>query len=325
MWRYARELADSCREYTGALMDHLDAESVARDVEALRIALGDNEISLYGRSYGTMPEQSYLELFPERVRGMILDSVDDHSLAGDEFLASEARAAEDNFAEFAAWCGRDAGCALHGKDIPAVYRSLYERAERGELRSGDKALGPLELSAATTQRLYKPEWSTLAGELKILAEQPAAAPGPAVRPQRSGTPVEMPEIIFCSDWEFEIGDQAEWVRLWGEQNRNAPTIGTHFAWGAGSICSGWPVRAANPQHLPRVAGAPPVLILNSRHDPATPHEWAVGVAANTPGTTLVTYEGWGHGIYNRNGCTTAIADRYLIDRTVPVANTFCPV
>ncbi|WP_280318681.1 alpha/beta fold hydrolase [Nocardia wallacei] len=96
---YTRELVDSCREYTGPLFDHLDSASVARDVDALRNALGEETVSLYGRSYGTMSGQAYLELFPRRVRAMVLDSIDDHSLAGTEFLATEAHGGRDAFAE----------------------------------------------------------------------------------------------------------------------------------------------------------------------------------------------------------------------------------
>ncbi|MGW0180298.1 alpha/beta hydrolase [Nocardia sp. NPDC003345] len=323
---YARDLADSCREYTGALVDHLDAVSVARDIEAMRGALGADRLSLYGRSYGTMPAQAYAELFPDRLRAVVLDSVDDHSLTGPEFVTSSARAGEDAITEFIGWCARNPGCALHGQDIGAMYTDLFAAATAGRLRdprAPQQPVAPLELSQRVTARLYGPEWPALAADLRAFSEQPLGAPVAATRPARSGTPVEFPAIAVCSDWDFRVGEQADWLRQWQEQNAQAPTLRAHFAWAAGSICAGgWPA-PANPPHVPRDTGAPPILILNSRHDPATPHEWATGVAARTPRATLLTYAGHGHGIYGRTPCTTAAGDRYLIDLEMPAAR-LCP-
>jgi pimeloyl-ACP methyl ester carboxylesterase len=300
--------------------------SVARDVEALRSALGADQISLYSRSYGTMPAQAYAELFPKRLRASLLDSVDDHSLDGRAFLAGEARAGQDSFNEFASWCAREEQCVLHGTDVHRTFDDLYLRAARGELRVADKpdkSLGPVELSQQVLQRLYAPEWPRLATELRASTDRPAEVPITPSPAERSGEPTEMAVVALCSDWRFDIADQDDWLRLWREQNANAPTLRSHFAWGAVSLCSGWPTAPQNPQHRPRIEGGPPILILNSLHDPATPHEWATQVTAQTPRATLLTYTGWGHGVYNRNSCTTTAADQYLTALTLPSTLT-CP-
>ncbi|WP_306358419.1 MULTISPECIES: alpha/beta fold hydrolase [unclassified Nocardia] len=323
---YTKELADSCRAHTGPLIDHVDAVSVARDVEALRIALGENRINLYSRSYGTMPAQAYAELFPQRLRASLMNSVDDHSLDGTGFLATEARAGQDAFAEFADWCARATECALHGTDVHALYGDLYTVAARGQLpnpNTPDRRLTPLDLSAQVTQRLYRPEWPALAKDLHTLAARPPVDPQLPMRPRSTGTPTPAPQLIFCSDWRFDIPDQTTWQRLWRQQRTNAPTLGLHFAWGAASMCSGWPTPPPNPPHHPQITDGPRLLILNSRHDPSTPHEWAVQVAAQTPRTTLLTYDGWGHGVYDRTACTTNAADRYLLDLELP-KTTNCP-
>ncbi|WP_280265918.1 alpha/beta fold hydrolase [Nocardia wallacei] len=320
---YARDLQDSCRQYTGPLFDHLDGASVARDVDALRNALGENTVSVYGPSYGTMSGQAYLELFPQRVRAMVLDSVDDHSLDTPGFLASEARAGADSFAGFVSWCDRDPACTLHGRDVPALFDELYGRASRGELSNPDgKAVGPMELSRLALQHLTEPEWPRLAADLNDMSNRPPT-PVAAPVPQRRGQPVDAPELIACSDWPSGIRDQAQWEQLWREQKQNAGTLRSHFAWVAGSICSAWPP-PPNPPHRPEIDNPPTVLLMNSRHDPSTPYEWAANVAADTPRSVLLTYDGWGHGVYRRNACTTGTADRYLIDLTAPQPNTVCP-
>lgn len=323
---YARDLADSCREYTGPLLDHMDAVSVARDVDALRTALGADQLTLYSRSYGTMPAQAYAELFPHHLRASVLDSVDDHGRDGAQFLTSQARAGEDTFTEFIDWCARERSCVLHGTDVAHLYTGLFSAATEGRLRDpadSHTPLWPLKLSQRITAHLYEPDWAGLAEDLKTLTGQPLGPPLAHQRPIRSGEPVDFPALAVCADWNFDIDDQAQWLRAWQAQNRAAPTLRTHFAWAAGSLCSGLPIASTNLPHAPRDAGAPPVLILNSRHDPATPYEWATRVAAGTARAHLLTYQGWGHGMYGRTPCMTAAADRYLIDLTTPSVDS-CP-
>ncbi|MQY30892.1 alpha/beta hydrolase [Nocardia aurantia] len=324
---YAQRLADSCRRYTGPIADHLDSATVARDVDALRDALGEQRISLYSRSYGTMIGQSYAEQFGNRVRALILDSVDDHSLGGAEFMASEARAGRETFTGFVSWCDRTPACVLHGTDVAALYEDLFRRAERGTLpdpAAPGHAMDPLMFGRAVTARLYQPEWPALATDLRTLSEAPAPATSTVPQPIPRGTTAAMPEYIVCSDWTFDIPDQATWQRLWAEQNRAAGPLRAHFAWGAAAVCSGWPVPPANPPHLPRLTGTPPILVMNGLHDPATPYEWATAVTAHTPGAVLLSYDGWGHGSYGRTPCTTTAGDRYLLDLTLPASGTHCP-
>ncbi|GGQ24491.1 pimeloyl-ACP methyl ester carboxylesterase [Actinomadura coerulea] len=75
----ARLRAD-CRARTGPLYDHADTLSTVRDVDAIRAALGESKLTFHGSSYGTLLGEMYAETFPERVRAMVLESVDDHSI-----------------------------------------------------------------------------------------------------------------------------------------------------------------------------------------------------------------------------------------------------
>lgn len=70
---------------------------------------------------------------PDRVRAIVADSNMDHSLDVGAFVETEAASAQDSFDEFVAWCDRTAGCALHGRDVRAVWHELLARAERGVL------------------------------------------------------------------------------------------------------------------------------------------------------------------------------------------------
>src|SRR6185312_6326550 len=110
-------------------------ESVARDMDVIRAALGDRKLTYYGVSYGTLMGQQYAELFPDKVRALVLDSNMDHSqYTAWEFLNSETQSVQAEFGQFAAWCDRTASCALHGRDVSKLTRDLQDKAARGELK-----------------------------------------------------------------------------------------------------------------------------------------------------------------------------------------------
>ncbi|MFC7713214.1 alpha/beta fold hydrolase [Nonomuraea recticatena] len=107
---------------TGPLFDHVSSLSVARDLDALRAALGEGKLTYYGVSYGTIIGQLYAERFPQRVRALALDGNFDHSLGTAAYLDTAAVHAESSFDEFAAWCSRTPTCALYGRDM--VWRDM---------------------------------------------------------------------------------------------------------------------------------------------------------------------------------------------------------
>ncbi|MBP2326338.1 pimeloyl-ACP methyl ester carboxylesterase [Kibdelosporangium banguiense] len=318
---YSRKLADSCQARTGDTINHIDSADVARDVDALRAALGERQISVYSRSYGTLAAQMYAELFPGRVRAMVLDSVFDHSLDTREFLASAVRAAEDSFNAFAKWCAGSENCVLRGQDVSALFDDLYRRAERGELTEPSdpaRKISATELSWTTMRRgFYNPSWKELSVRLAELAGQ--RPPTPAQQMPQTDF---FPSAVLCADNRFRFRSEQEWTRTWDELKRIAPVMRTHMAWQGVSFCAGWPLPTTNPQHRPGIKA--PVLILSSRHDPATPLEWAADVHRMIPGSALVTYEGSGHGVFLRNDCTKAATSRYFLDRVLPAPGTSCP-
>ncbi|GAA4227382.1 hypothetical protein GCM10023075_30060 [Streptosporangium album] len=78
--QFNADLSKDCREQTGPLFDHVDTTSAARDIDAIRVALGERKISFFAISYGTQVGQQYAELFPGNIRAMAVDSNMDHSI-----------------------------------------------------------------------------------------------------------------------------------------------------------------------------------------------------------------------------------------------------
>lgn len=319
---WTKNVARSCREHTGSLLDHLDNVSVARDIEALRTALGERKLNLYGSSYGTLAGQMYAEQFPNRIRTMLLSSVFDHSLSTEDLATTEARAAQDSFDQFAEWCAEDPSCSLHGQDVHAVFDGLWERAVRGELHvpgNPDRRIDPITLNSQTVNFFYGPNWPGAADHLKALSEQQSRAT------TASAEVAKFPIAAFCADHNTKIRSEREWNRLWRKGNEAAPTVRTHFSWPVVAMCSVWPAQTNNPQHRTDVDGGPTILLLNPRYDPATPHEWATSVADQIDNSVLLTYEGWGHGAVTANECTISASVDYLVDRVVPAEGASCAV
>ena len=318
---YGKKLGDSCRANTGPLVDHMDNVSVAHDIDAFRAALGEEQVSLYGISYGTLAGQMYAENYPGRIRAMVLDSVFDHSLDTRDFLVTEAATAEDSFAEFVKWCAGDTTCVLHDQGVTQVWEDLYTRAVNGQLHfpgDPDQPLTAFSLNSILINKFYGPDWPGAAELLKSLKEQESTATA-----QVAGEPAAFPLGAMCNDFRVDIRSERQWLKLWRAQNAAAPSMRTHFAWRALSVCAGWPAETPNPQHELDVDGAPPILLMNSLHDPATGYEWAENVSSQLDDSVLLTYDGWGHGVIDRSDCTANAGSAYLIDGVLPEPGTHC--
>ena len=327
---YNRRYAESCRRLSGPLFDFLDAGSVARDMDAIRAALGEERLTYYGHSYGTLFGQRYAELFPHRLRAMVLDSVMDPGQATTwEFVRSEAKAVQDAFDEYVAWCRRSPGCALHGRDVRRVFAELYARAASGRLVDprSQEPWTSMDLLAEAEAAFHEPGWAALAERhAALLANGSAPTPVPPPRRAAQQETVEDPATaIFCQDWRPRLRGAAEVRAYLRRLARVAPDMKlSPQAWGAMLVCVGHPAAERGPQRPPRWRGAPPVLLVNSRYDPVTPHEWARNVARRT-GAVLLTYDGWGHGVYaTRSACVAAAVERYLLTLRTPPRDTRCP-
>ncbi|WP_165960399.1 alpha/beta hydrolase [Actinocrispum wychmicini] len=333
-----RAYTDACRRLTGPVYDFLDTASGVQDLEAIRAAVGEGKLNYYGHSYGTLLGQQYAERYPDRIRTMALDGNWDHSLPTTwRFLRTEATAAQESFEQFVAWCARTTGCALHGQNVRRLVADLRDKADRGQLYAHRQP--PAAPTQVTEQNLlfftnytsYGPQWDLLARLLVALRDgttipipdfRPPAGPGPDDPPGTWRDPVG---AIACQDLSLLVSGAAELAVYRLASSWAAPDIRrSPVAWDVTLRCVGLSDRVRNPQHRLVVRGAPPILMVNSRYDPSTPLEWA-GAAARQSGAVLLTYDGWGHGVYWKgSACVVEAADRYLVTGRTPAPGTHCP-
>ncbi|MFF9345731.1 alpha/beta fold hydrolase [Streptomyces sp. NPDC014734] len=345
---FNRALQDDCRQHSGPIADHADTLAVVRDMEAIRRALGEERINYFGHSYGTLIGEQYAEQYGDRIRSMALTANIDHSIGLRDFLVSSATAAEDSFHEFVKWCESNPSCALHGRDVTAVWDGLLNRADRGEITDPEnpgRLLDAHTITLSAFQTFYGPNRSGLASYVAALDAQrparqqrtrparPETSPGaspetpPETSPaERQRTKAEPFHAVFCQDWRFRPKDYQEFARLTEAELRAAPHMrGAPRVHDAVAGCVGRPDEVNNPQHRLRITEAPRILMLHSRHDPANHFSWASDVHRQTRGTTvLLPYEGAGHSVYGRSACTRGAVDAYLTELSIPSAGSGCP-
>jgi pimeloyl-ACP methyl ester carboxylesterase len=292
-------------------------------MDAVRAALGADQISFYGASYGTLLGEQYAQRYPGRLRALVLDSVMDHSVSVTDFLAQETDAAQDSFGQFIAWCARDPRCVVRGQDIRKIWASLLDQARAGTLENPYDRLRKLRLSdllAAAFAAFYDPQWYSFAYYLRDAQAQTAAA---GKKAPGDLTDHSFPDV-FCADWRLPVsGFPAYQAELQALAARAPQILASPLAISATAGCLGWPTPAADPQ-ADLTPAAIPVLLVNAVHDPATAYQWAVHVAQQLgPKAVLLRYRGWGHVAYPKTKCVRGLVDHYLLTLETPAPGSTC--
>lgn len=325
---YNAELGADCRKHTGPVFDHVDTKSAVRDLDAIRNALGEAKISVYGSSYGTLVGQQYAELFPTRLRALAITSNLDHSItSAGRYIATATADLESSFNAFADWCGRTANCPLHGQDVRSYWDGLHAKAEAGKLidPANGQPMSAESLRSELFGAMYRPSsWYGIATRLRALAGGTAASPvaqsGAAATEELAGNSYQ---AIWCSDWKWQVDGYRE-LRAYRDQ---AAAIAPHTKlspfYSDVTSCLGWPVAAGNPQHRLSISNTPKVLVVTSAADVGASHAWNTAVAGQISNSVLLNYDGVGHGQYGLSPCARAHIEKYLIDVVTPAPGTRC--
>ncbi|MFF4140801.1 alpha/beta hydrolase [Streptomyces sp. NPDC001698] len=320
---------EACRRATGALIDHVSTADVVRDVEAIRRALGAQRISWLGLSYGTLIGSRYAERHPDRVRAMVLDGAVDHAVPARRAALDEARATEDAFRRFARWCASASECALHGTDVPTLFDALMASAERDGVPATSLGRNTTaeELTSGSYTLLYRrAAWPLLAQALARASGSDGAADASALV---AGAMFQDPtypayRTIGCHDFAPGPTSPRDMVRQAANLREAAPHMWRYSEfWDWTSGCLGWPVRPGNPPSPLRVTGAAPILVVGTRHDPATPYAWARSLSGRIEGSGLLTVDGDGHTGILHSSCARSHFTEYLVSGRLPAEGAVC--
>lgn len=334
----AQSYVDACLADNGEILEHLSTANVARDLDALRAAVGDEELSYLGYSYGTVIGATYASLFPDGYRALVLDGAVDAAEYFDDPLsltAAQTAGFEQALGRFTEACAVDqvACSGFGGTDPYLAYDRLLAAAEAQPIPADGYTPDPRpvtadEIRAVTAQLLYaKQLWGLLGA---VLAET-AAGDGSTIRLLldqvllADDTAVDRLFTIRASEQRYPQGDLGVYLDRGAESWASFP----HF-WansGYGEIPFGlWPVRDEDSFAGPFEASAssPAPLVIGTTYDPATPYAWSVSLADDLGTARLLTMEGDGHTAYGGNSaCIDGATETYLVDGLLPEPGTVC--
>jgi pimeloyl-ACP methyl ester carboxylesterase len=322
--------AGACLHSSGAvLLAHVGTVDVARDLESLRRAVGDAGLTYLGLSYGTLLGATYAGMFPTHVRAMVLDGALDPSLTTAELANAQAVGFERALDAFFVWCAGSPSCAWRPAGEPhAAFESLAQSVRQRPLPVGAAVVGPQQFFTGTFGTLYAQSfWPSLGGALAGIANgQGAAMLGLYNGYERTGDPSfsgDANNAITCLDHPVPR-DPSVYFQRASDAARTAPDFGPLFAWGA-LACAVWPTPDAVARPVGRVSapGSPPILVVGTTKDPATPYAWAQSLAAQLAHGVLLTRVGQDHVAIFYSSCVRSYDEVYLVTGTPPPAGTVC--
>jgi pimeloyl-ACP methyl ester carboxylesterase len=322
------EFGQSCLRQSGVLLEHISTMDTVRDLDLLRRLLGDSKINYLGSSYGTRIGALYAELFPQRVGRMVLDGAVD---INSKSKISQVDGFERAFRHFASWCA-DERCRLGAQRDEVLFKTkeFLDRLDQQPLAvDGGRTLSQQQGVEAVFYSMYggRGSWPELRDAL-IAAIFDGDGAGllqladASDRRNRDGTYGQLNyafPAIRCLDSQDDSARAAE-KRL-AEESQRAPILGRLN--GPDLACPLWPVKSAPKQPTVDAQGAPPIVVVGTTGDPATPYEYAKLMADELSSAVLVTFNGEGHLAYGQSGCVKAQVDAYLVRDQVPRDGTRC--
>jgi pimeloyl-ACP methyl ester carboxylesterase len=340
-------LADRCLTRGEEIAPHMSTADVVRDLDLLRRAVGDRRLTYLGFSYGSYIGNTYANLFPQKVRALVIDGVLDPRLwSSGRQIESDRVATQEEFDEFLRLC-EEAGpqCAFSDGDQTAErWEALARAVEEEPIDLGDGFLYTYDfLIGDAAGAMYSPEvWGGPEGYGAFLDFLADAALGDQsarrrARAIRLGIIKEIEhgtarEADYDNGFDAYFGNQCadtqypdtfeeflEIDRFAREGSRFGP-----FWWWFNNGCADWPVAADRFTGPWSVRTSKPVLVVGNFFDGVTDYRGAQASARLLRGSRLLSYAGWGHTAYERSECTTEFVDAYLLGGTLPPEGTVCP-
>jgi pimeloyl-ACP methyl ester carboxylesterase len=331
-----KDYAAKCVQRTGAdVLATVGTRDVARDMDVLRSVLGDEKLTYLGFSYGTRIGTEYAQQFPQSVRAMVLDGAVDPDADQLDEQIGQAKGFDGAIRDFVKWCVARDDCAL-GRDPKAAQgrlEQLVNPLKTQPAQVGDRQLSFSDAATGIIQAMYSNQlWEPLNTGLTELAQHQGrvlmiladAYLGRGEDGQYSNLQdaftaincVDQPQIKDRAQVQAETTKLAQAAKgtFLDEAQPPVPAL---------DVCAFWPVPPTSVPHRPTVTGLPPVLVISTTGDPATPYQSGVDLADALHGG-LLTFQGTQHTAFLQgNECVDNAGSGYLIDLKMPAEGTRC--
>ena len=336
-----RALVEKCARNSGGeqVLSAVGTRNVARDMDVLRAALGDEKLTFAGQSYGTRLGAVYAEMFPQRVRAMVLDGAVDPTSDSATRRLTQQVGFQRSFELMAASCAAAADCPLgtEPSHATATFQQLVQPLIGAPVPAGDgRTLNFNQATGAVTAGLYDAaNWPALLAGISQL-KQGRGDTLRAIYDQFSGRDpdgqwtnfLEANFAVNCNDEDRRTPAQEAALR------RSVMDVSPFIATGVdvqdvddGSrdACEFWPTEPSlGIPYAQDVKGLPATLVISITGDPATPYEAGENLA-RTLGATILPVDGERHTVAQDglNACVNDVFAAYLVDLKLPPEGQRC--
>lgn len=319
---------EACLRHSGDLLRHVGTNATAEDVERIRIALGEEKLTFIGHSAGTLLGAVYADRYPQRVRAFVLDGPIDPSLTLDQMTRAQSVGFENALRSFFGWCDKTASCPWRpgNPDRTAALLNLMDRVRQEPLKASQGRIVGVDtfVSGIMSRLTSRSKWPSL-GDALAAAERgdgsPLATLASNYQNSGSSNAADARQSILCLDHPAPR-DLAAYPSLAEAARADAPVFGPVFTWAALS-CGMWSVPSTLEAKPTRAAGAPPILVVGTTGDPATPEAWARALAGQLEKGVLVLRQGADHVAYYYSACVRNLVDAYIVAGRPPASGTVC--
>ena len=332
--RLTRQFGEGCLTRSGDLAKRISTVEVAKDMDILRAALGEPQLDYLGASYGTFIGSTYADLFPTRVRRMVLDGAIDPALSSEQTTLGQAGGFQTALDAYLEDCIKKGNCVVGdtvaegGRRI----RQLLDEIDQNPLptnssRELTEGLAAYGIIFPLYVRSY---WPLLTASLKQAIDEGRGdrllvlSDAYSSRGKNSYTDNGTAALyaVNCLDHSDYISSDQVPSHI-AEFEKASPTFGRSFAYSL-STCASWPVKSGNKTKALHAAGAPPIVVVGTTRDPATPYPWAKALASELDSGVLVSRDGDGHTGFNQgNRCVDNAVEKYLLGGVVPEDGLSC--
>jgi pimeloyl-ACP methyl ester carboxylesterase len=287
----AKGYAKACDSAGGRLLDHLKTTDTVKDMDAIRAALGQKKLNLYGFSYGTYLGQVYSTLFPSKVRRMVLDGNVDPRGVWYRANLSQDTAFDRNIKVFFGWIADRDGLYQLGTTAEAVESAYYATQQKLFAEPAAGVIGPDEWNDLFVSAGYSVRaWPGIAGRFAGFVNDGDAAALKAAfdasfpTTEGSDNGYAMYLATQCSDVQWPTA-----FRTWRRDNdrihATAPFLTWNNAW-YNAPCLTWGAKAGKPVQV-NGKKAPGLLLISETLDAATPFAGALEVRSRFPKSSLI--------------------------------------
>jgi len=323
----------ACEDNSGLLASHVTTIETAKDIDVLRAVLGDDKLDYFGFSYGTFLGTTYAALFPDKVDRFVLDGALAPGLNAMQVSEGQTQGFQTAVTAYIKDCIKQPTCPLGStvSEATSKIRDLLTSVDQTPLPTGDPAR-PLTQSLAfyaIVDTMYNPaSWSSLSSgladafagngqQMLALADDYFGRSGG----QYSNNLIQANTAINCLDQEVAGGPsqipESTFVK-------DSPIFGDIIYGMADIGCGNWPEKTTLTPPDYSAPGTPPILVVGTTRDPATPLVWAQELAKTLSNGVLLTRNGDGHTAYlSGNQCIVQHVDDFLVGGVVPANDTHC--